>query len=157
MASLNRATLIGNAGKDPEVRYLETSSNPSERPKVAQFTLATTERLRTRDGSGWQEQTEWHNIVAWRQLADLAEKFIRKGSQIYVEGRLRTRSWESGGKTQYRAEIVAERIQLLGARPEGKGAEPQRPEWKGQASQTTAQPASAQTPPRYDAEDDLHF
>lgn len=156
MASLNRVTLIGNAGKDPEVRYLETSASPSERPKVAQFTLATTERLKTRDGSGWQEQTEWHNIVAWRQLADLAEKYIRKGSQIYVEGRLRTRNWESGGTTQRRTEILADRIQLLGGRPDGKNQEPQR-EWQGQARQTPAQPALPQTLPRYDAQDDLPF
>ena len=108
--------LIGNVGKDPEVRYLENnpSAQPGTNPKVAQFTLATTERFRDRNGEV-RENTEWHNIVAWRGLADLAEKYIRKGSQIYVEGQIRTRSWtDQAGAKQYRTEIIANAIQLLG-------------------------------------------
>lgn len=96
--ALNKVMLIGNVGKDPEVRYLETP----EHPKVAQFTLATSERYKAKDGSV-TEQTEWHNIVAWRGLADIAEKYIRKGSSLYVEGRLRTRSWEVNGQKVFRA------------------------------------------------------
>ena len=108
--------LIGNVGKDPEVRYLENnpSAQPGTNPKVAQFTLATTERFRDRNNEV-RENTEWHNIVAWRGLADLAEKYIRKGSQIYVEGQIRTRSWtDQAGAKQYRTEIIANAIQLLG-------------------------------------------
>ena len=77
--------LIGNVGKDPEVRYLDGNNGMSGNAKVATLTLATTERFRDRNGSEIREKTEWHNIVAWRSLADLAEKFIRKGTQIYVE------------------------------------------------------------------------
>ena len=106
--SLNKVMLIGNVGKDPEVRYLENNPAPQgTNPKVAQFTLATTERFRDRNGEV-RENTEWHNIVAWRGLADLAEKYIRKGSQLYIEGRIRTRSWnDQAGAKQYRTEIVA--------------------------------------------------
>ena len=118
--ALNKVMLIGNVGKDPEVRYLETP----EHPKVAQFTLATSERYKAKDGSV-TEQTEWHNIVAWRGLADIAEKYIRKGSSLYVEGRLRTRSWKVNGQNAYRTEILVDRIQMLGGRSEASG---QRPE-----------------------------
>ena len=107
--SLNKVMLIGNVGKDPEVRYLENnpSAQPGANPKVAQFPLATTERFRDRNGET-RENTEWHNIVAWRGLADLAEKYIRKGSQIFIEGQIRTRSWtDQAGAKQYRTEIVA--------------------------------------------------
>lgn len=114
--SLNKVMLIGNVGKDPEVRYLENnpSAQPGANPKVAQFPLATTERFRDRNGET-RENTEWHNIVAWRGLADLAEKYIRKGSQIFIEGQIRTRSWtDQAGAKQYRTEVVANAIQLLG-------------------------------------------
>lgn len=110
MASLNKVLLIGNVGKDPDVRHLEGGV------ATASFTLATTERFKDR------EQTEWHNIVVWRQLADLAEKYIRKGSQLYIEGRLRTRSWDGqDGQKRYTTEIVADAIQLLGSRRENGG------------------------------------
>ena len=110
MASLNKVLLIGNVGKDPDVRHLEGGVT------TATFTLATTERFKDR------EQTEWHNIVVWRQLADLAEKYIRKGSQLYIEGRIRTRSWDGqDGQKRYTTEIVADAIQLLGSRRENGG------------------------------------
>lgn len=112
--------LIGNAGKDPEIRFLETP----ERPKVAQFTLATTERYKAKDGS-LQELTEWHNIVAWRGMANIVEKYVRKGSQIFIEGKLRTRSWEVNGQKFYRTEVMMERIQLLGGRQETAQGVPQ--------------------------------
>lgn len=119
---LNKVMLIGNVGADPEVRYLENQNQPQYQgqnqivPKVASFRLATTERFRDRNGE-LRENTEWHNIVAWRRLADLCEKFIRKGSQIYVEGRLTTRSWDGqDGQKHYQTEIVADDIQLLGKR-----------------------------------------
>lgn len=117
--SLNKIFLIGNVGKDPEIQYLATP----ERPKVAQFTLATTERFKSKDGSA-QEQTEWHNIVAWRGLADIVEKYVRKGSQIFIEGKLRTRSWESKGQKVYRTEIIAENLQFVGRKPEDNGQQP---------------------------------
>ena len=121
MPSLNKVLLIGNVGRDPEVRYLDQgSAQAGQNTKVATFTLATTDRYRDRNGE-LRENTEWHNLVLWRQLADLAEKFIRKGSQIYVEGHIRTRSYnDQQGQKKYMTEIVADNVQLLGRR-EGEG------------------------------------
>ena len=118
--ALNKVMLIGNVGNDPEVRYLESNpQNPATNAKVASFRIATTERFRDRNGE-LRENTEWHSIVAWRSNADLAEKFIHKGSQIYVEGKLRTRQWtDQTGAKRFTTEVVADTIQLLGKRPEG--------------------------------------
>jgi single-strand DNA-binding protein len=108
--SVNKAILVGNVGKDPEVRYLEGGT------AVANFPLATSEVYKNRNGDK-VTQTEWHNIVAWRGLAELAEKYITKGRQLYVEGRITTRSWEDkDGNKRYTTEIVANSIQLLGRR-----------------------------------------
>jgi len=113
--SINKAILVGNVGKDPEIRYFERDND--KKNSVATFTLATTERGYTlANGTQVPERTEWHNIVAWRGLAELAEKYIRKGSQIYIEGKISTRSWEKDGITKYTTEIIAENIQLLGAK-----------------------------------------
>ena len=127
MPSLNKVFLIGNVGRDPEVRYLDQgSAQAGQSTKVATFTLATTERYRDRSGE-LRENTEWHNLVLWRQLADLAERYIRKGSQIYVEGHLRTRSYnDPQGQKKYMTEIVADNVQLLGRR-EGEDAPASRP------------------------------
>ena len=117
MPSLNKVFLIGNVGRDPEVRYLDQGAAQSgQSTKVATFTLATTDRFRDRNGE-LRENTEWHNLVLWRQLADLAERFIRKGSQIYVEGHIRTRQYnDQQGQKKYMTEIVADNVQLLGRR-----------------------------------------
>lgn len=128
MPSLNKVLLIGNVGRDPEVRYLDQgAAQGGQSTKVATFTLATTDRYRDRNGE-LRENTEWHNLVLWRQLADLAEKYIRRGSQIYVEGRLRTRSYtDQQGQKKYMTEIVADNVQLLGRRdgePAQQGAYP---------------------------------
>lgn len=114
--SLNKVMLIGNVGRDPEVRYFDGNSPQNASSKVARFTLATTERYRDRNGE-MRENTEWHNLVAWRNSAELAEKYIRKGSQIYVEGKLSTRSWtDQSGAKRSTTEIVVDNIQLLGKR-----------------------------------------
>ena len=121
--------LIGNVGRDPEVRYLDGNASSQGSTKVASFTLATTERYRDRSGE-LRENTDWHNIVAWRNSAELAEKYIRKGSLIYIEGRLRNRSWtDQTGVKKYTTEVVADNIQLLGRRTDGNGAaqDEQRP------------------------------
>jgi len=134
--SLNKVMLIGNVGKDPEVRYLEQNSPNSA--KVATFPLATTERYRDRNGET-RENTEWHNIVAWRGNADVIEKFVKKGTQLYVEGRIRTRSWDGqDGSKHYTTEIVADSIQLLGSRKDNPGADVAAP---AQQSAPAAQPA----------------
>lgn len=136
--SLNKVMLIGNVGKDPEVRYLESNpQNAGANPKVATFPLATSERYRDRAGDV-RENTEWHNIVAWRNNADVAEKYIRKGTQVYIEGRLRTRQWtDQAGAKRYTTEIVVDTLQLLGKRPEDS----QQP-----AGAYAPQPAAAPAP-----------
>ena len=141
--SLNKAMLIGNVGRDPEVRYLEGNNGA----KVATFTIATTERYRDRNGE-IRENTEWHNIVAWRNNADVAEKFIRKGTQLYVEGRIRTRSWDDQtGNKRYTTEIIADTLQLLGKKSDNPatqaGGYAQPPQNTGY-QQTPAQPYQQQ-------------
>ena len=112
--SLNKVMLIGNVGKDPEIRHLENDS------VVANFTLATTERYRDKNGN-WQEQTEWHNIVCWRMLAERAEKYVKKGSQVFVEGKIRSREWvDQTEQKRSVIEIVAESFQLLGKRADSQ-------------------------------------
>lgn len=117
--SLNKVMLIGNVGKDPEVRYLDSSGNT----KVASFTLATTERYKDRSGE-MKEITEWHNIVAWRNSADVVERFVKKGTQLYVEGRIRTRSWDDqSGNKRYTTEIIADSLQLLGKKADNPASQ----------------------------------
>lgn len=160
--SLNKAMLIGNVGRDPEVRYLDGNSGNA---KVATFTLATTERYRDRNGET-RENTEWHNIVAWRNTADVVEKFVKKGTQLYIEGRIRTRSWDDQtGNKRYTTEIIADTLQLLGKKSENPAAsQPAQPQPSYQAQpQTPAyapQPAArpAQPAPETDLpDDDLPF
>ena len=113
--SLNKVMLIGNVGKDPEVRYLEGNAGAPGR-KVANFTLATSERYKDRSGE-LRENTEWHNIVVWGQPADVVERFVKKGTQLYIEGRITTRSWtDQSGAKRYTTEIRADSLQLLGRR-----------------------------------------
>ena len=141
--SLNKVMLIGNVGRDPEIRYVEGNGGNT---KVATFTLATTERYKDRSGEQ-RETTEWHNIVAWRQPADVAEKFIRKGTQVYIEGRLRTRSYtDATGVKKYTTEITVDTLQLLGRRPdEGPQGGYSQPAPQRPAAPQPA-PAAAQQP-----------
>jgi single-strand DNA-binding protein len=120
--SVNKCILIGNVGKDAEVADVNGF-------KVAKFSLATTEKgYTTKEGKKVEDKTEWHNIVAWRGLAELAEKWIKKGSQLYIEGKISYRSWEKDGVTHYATDIIAENIQLLGSKPEsGRAPEAEKP------------------------------
>ena len=155
--SLNKVMLIGNVGNDPEIRYLD-NQNPGGNARVARFRLATTERFRDRNNE-LRENTEWHSISAWRNNAEIVEKFVHKGSQIYVEGRLRSRQWtDQTGATRYTTEIEATNIQLLGKRPDApqQGAPaPQQQAYQQPAPQPVApvQPAAPAAGP----EDDLPF
>ena len=147
--ALNKVMLIGNVGNDPEIRYLDSTNpqSPQGNAKVASFRLATTERFRDRNGET-RENTEWHSIVAWRSNADLVEKFVHKGSQIYIEGKLRTRQWtDQTGAKRFTTEVQADNIQLLGKRPDA----PQQGGYQGQAPQGGYQ-APAQ--PAYQAQPD---
>jgi single-strand DNA-binding protein len=112
--SLNRVQLIGNLGKDPEVKY-----TPQGTP-VAKLTIATNERFKDKNGE-WQDRTEWHNVVLWQRLAEIAGEYLKKGGKVYVEGRLQTRSWDDKQTNQkkYMTEVVASDLILLGGRGEG--------------------------------------
>lgn len=159
--SLNKVMLIGNVGRDPEVRYIDSASTQGQNPnsKVASFTLATTERFRDKMGN-LQENTEWHNIVAFRNSADLAEKFIRKGTQLYVEGRLRTRTWnDQTGNKRYTTEIVVENIQLLGRKSDNPAGQEGGYSPAPQQAAPVAQPQmqNAYTQQASAPEDDLPF
>ena len=161
---INKVILIGNVGQDPEVRYAGDASNGA---KVATIRLATTERYKDRNGN-LQEHTEWHSIVVWRNTADVVEKYVRKGSQLYIEGRLRTRSWDDQtGNKRYTTEILADNLQLLGKKsdnPGGQGGyqQPQQPAFQqpGVQPQSYApvqQPAPQQAQAEDLPEDDLPF
>ncbi|HEY3390053.1 MAG TPA: single-stranded DNA-binding protein [Prolixibacteraceae bacterium] len=115
--SINKVILVGNVGKDPEVKHLDSNSS------VANFTLATSDHYTNKNGEK-VTTTEWHNIVCWRGLATIAENYIRKGSQIYVEGKIRTRSYDAqDGSKRYITEILADTIQLLGKKNDGANTE----------------------------------
>ncbi len=137
---VNKVILIGNVGMDPEVRTLEGGA------KVARVRLATTERLYDRQSNETKEHTEWHTITLWRGLADVVDRYVRKGTQIYVEGRLRTREWmDKDNNKRYTTEILADTMNLLGRRsdnpasdgaPTGYGAQPQGGYQQGGYQQT---------------------
>ena len=157
--SLNKVMLIGNVGKDPEIRYLDQNS-PQSSAKVASFPLATSERFRDRNGET-RENTEWHNIVAWRNSADVVERFVKKGTQLYIEGHLRTRSWtDQTNSKHYTTEVVVDSLQLLGRRPDGQDPQQpvQRPVQNDQPYQQAAQPLQPEMPQAGAAPgDDLPF
>lgn len=157
---INKAILIGNVGQNPDIRYTGDVNNGT---KVATFRLATTERYRDRNGN-LQEHTEWHNIVVWRNTADVVEKYVKKGTQVYVEGRIRTRSWDDQtGAKKYTTEIVADTLQLLGRKSDGQSQQGgyQQPAYQQPAYQQPAyqQPAAPQAQPMTaeQPDDDLPF
>jgi len=116
--SVNKVILIGNLGKDPEVKY-----TPQGTP-VAKLTLATNERYKDKSGE-WQDRTEWHNVVLWQRLAEIAGEYLKKGGKVYIEGRLQTRSWDDKQTNQkrYMTEVVANDLVLLGGRGESGGGD----------------------------------
>lgn len=158
---VNKVILVGNVGLDPEIRTLEGGA------KMARVRLATTERLYDRQNNTSKEHTEWHTVILWRGLADVVDRLVKKGSQIYIEGRLRTREWEKDGVKRYSTEILADSMYLLGRRSEGDGqpAYGQQPYGQpagyGAQPQPSAypQPQPAQQPivPPADDPDDLPF
>ncbi len=168
---VNKVILVGNVGTDPEVRAMEGGT------KVARLRIATTERYRDRQTNENKEHTEWHTVTLWRGLADVVDRFVHKGSQLYIEGRLRTREWtDQQGNKRYSTEILADTMNLLGRRQEGgsqlsdnagtyaatprPAAQPQYQQPAQQYQQSYQQPAQqVQTvamPPQEDP-DDLPF
>lgn len=119
---VNKVILVGNVGVDPEVRTLESGV------KTARIRLATTERLFDRQSNETKEHTEWHTITLWRGLADVVDKYVRKGSQLYIEGRLRTREWmDKDNNKRYTTEIMADVMNMLGRRGDSAPADPSSP------------------------------
>ncbi len=136
--SVNKVILIGNVGKDPEVNYIK------EDLPVARFSLATSESYTNREGEK-VTNTEWHNIVIWRGLAKVVEKYVRKGSKLYIEGKITNRQYEKDGQTRYISEVVANNMQMLDSKNSGSSAD-------------SAQEAPLPTPPPVDEPtDDLPF
>jgi len=139
MASVNKVILIGNLGKDPETRYLPSGD------AVTNFSIATTEKWKNKNGEQ-QEHTEWHRISMFGKVAEIAGEYLKKGSPVYVEGRIRTRKWQDkeSGQDKYSTEIVADRMQLLGSRGGGSGgAEPMAREPATAAAGGSSKPQAA--------------
>lgn len=118
MPNLNKVMIIGHLGRDPEARQAGDST-------VANFTVAVTDRYKSRDGQQ-QERTEWVNVVCWRRLAEIAQQYLRKGSPVYIEGRLQTRKWQDkDGNDRYTTEVVADNFQMLGGKQSAQAPAPQ--------------------------------
>lgn len=111
MASVNKVFILGGLGRDPEIRFMPNGE------AVANFSMATTETWKDKQGVK-QERTEWHNVVAYRKLAEIIGEYLKKGSQCYIEGKLQTRKWEKDGVTRYSTEIIADHMQMLGGKPD---------------------------------------
>jgi single-strand DNA-binding protein len=142
MAGINKVILLGNLGKDPEIRYLEGGT------AVANFTLATSENYKDKTSGERKTITEWHNVVLWRGLAEITEKYLKKGNQVYIEGKLRTRQWQDkDGNTRYTTEIVAENMQMIGRKDDSASSS---------ASDSSAIPPSPEIG-QDNLEDDLPF
>ena len=144
--SVNKVILIGNLGKDPDVRHLENGTT------VANFPIATSENYKDRKTGEKVSQTEWHNIVVWRGLADITERYLKKGDKVYIEGKLRTRSWQDqDGNTKYTTEVVADNLTMLGKSPDNSTSPPSQP---AAATSSTTQNEDFSGP---DDSDDLPF
>jgi single-strand DNA-binding protein len=145
MAGINKVILVGNLGKDPEVRYLEGGT------AVANFPIATSETYKDKKSGEKKTSTEWHNIVLWRGLAEIAEKYLKKGAQVYIEGKLRTRQWQDkDGNNRYSTEIVGDSLQMLGRKDDNSSAPAN--------TTTTETPVKAETNNNSPSEeDDLPF
>jgi single-strand DNA-binding protein len=145
---INKVILVGNVGRDPEIKHLDNNV------AVATFSLATSESYKNKNGEK-VTNTEWHNIVLWRGLADIAEKYIRKGSQIYVEGKIRSRSWDDkDGNKRYTTEILGETLQLLGRPNTGSSSAPGE---YNSGAQTQSSPDTMDSIAEMSPTDDLPF
>ena len=130
---VNKVILVGNVGKDPEVQYVK------EDVPVARFTLATSETYKDRNGEK-QTNTEWHNIVVWRGLAKVVEQYVKKGSQLYIEGKITNRQYEKDGVTKYFTEIVANNMQMLGSKDGSSNYTPSAPQQQNNTTETVNEP-----------------
>ena len=142
MAGVNKVILVGSLGKDPEIRHLDTGV------AVANFSLATTESYKNKSGER-VSNTEWHNVVLWRGLAELAEKYLKKGNSVYIEGKISTRKWEDKeGNTRYSTDIIADKMTMLGSKSDNESSNP-----KEEPSETI----NSEVPSQDDSKGDLPF
>ncbi len=146
---VNKVILIGNLGRDPETRYTQAGA------QVTHFSVATNESWRDKQTGEQQERTEWHNVVCFSRLAEIAGEYLAKGRTVYIEGSLRTSSWEKDGQTRYRTEIIASEMQMLGGRDQDSGGPP-RDDAPGRGAEATAQ-APGGEPFEEDFDDDIPF
>ena len=156
MASINKVILVGNLGRDPEVRY--TADNNA----ITNVSIATTDRYKDRNSGEQKEITEWHRVVFFNRLAEIAGEYLKKGSQVYIEGRLRTRKWtDQSGVEKYTTEIIADQMQMLGSRNTSGGGVAYDDSYATNASSAPAAPKAAPRPaapkPVDDLEDDIPF
>ncbi len=151
--SVNKVILVGNVGKDPDVKYFDNGN------AVVNFPLATTERGYTAaNGTQIPDRTEWHNIVCWRGLAKVAEQFVKKGSQVYIEGKIRTRSYDDqNGIKRYVVEVYADNLELLGRRGESSDNNNTATYTQQQPSSTRKEPSGQALSTESDEADDLPF
>lgn len=147
MSGVNKVILVGRLGKDPEVRNLDNGA------VVANFTIATSESYKDKTTGEKKEVTEWHNVVLWRGLAEISQRYLHKGDMVYIEGKLRTRSWEKEGVTRYTTEVVADNMTMLST---GRGNNSGGGEYGGSRSQERAT-ESSYSPPADSGSDDLPF
>lgn len=162
MASLNKVILIGNLGKDPEVRYMPNGE------AVCNFSIATTDTWKDKQGQK-QDRTEWHNIVMYRRLAEIAGEYLKKGSSVYLEGRIQTRKWQdkNTGQDRYTTEIIADQMQMLGGRAnntapmgETQGRDDFNQDYMQNVATTNNQSSASPAAPKKsfdDFEDDIPF
>jgi single-strand DNA-binding protein len=153
MASVNKVIIIGNLGRDPETRYMPDGG------AITNISVATTEQWKDKNGEK-QEKTEWHRVAFFGKLAEIAGEYLKKGSQVYVEGRLQTREWEKDGVKRYTTEIVANQMQMLGSRQGMGGAAPERDAGgeAGAARPAASKPAAKAAGGKFDDfEDDIPF
>ena len=148
MSGVNKVILVGRLGKDPEVRNLDNGV------AVANFTMATSETYKDRTTGEKKETTEWHNIVLWRGLAEVSQKYLHKGDLVYIEGKLRTRSWEKEGVTRYTTEIVADNMTMLGSRG-GSSTGGSGSDYNSRSAERT--PSESYSAPADNSTDDLPF
>ena len=149
MSGVNKVILVGRLGKDPEVRNLDNGV------AVANFTMATSETYKDRTTGEKKETTEWHNIVLWRGLAEVSQKYLHKGDLVYIEGKLRTRSWEKEGVTRYTTEIVADNMTMLGSRSGGSNSGGSASDYSPRTAEKT--PSESYSGPSDTSTDDLPF
>lgn len=151
MASINKVMLIGNLGKDPEIRYMPSGD------AIANLTLATTENWKDKSGEK-QEKTEWHRVAMFGRLAEIAGEYLKKGSSVYIEGKLQTRKWQDKeGHDRYTTEIIANEMKMLGSRPGGGDTGMDRSAGDAKPARPAASPAPAASSGFDDMEDDIPF